>query len=377
MKKINVFLRLGKRPHPNYYSYLDNPPNGINYKYREIIKSDTQKASLLHELKVKLWLWSLKRRPPIIKIDPIGCDLIHSMNNVMNSGKTLWVMDVEHLEGLFGMNRANVKKKLYFYQVKKILTSKYCKKLMPHTIASKLSILNAGLQELESKMEVVYPGKESVPDFEKKINKVPIILWVGRRFYEKGGNTVLQVFDKIDGKVKFKLIVRGPVPKELKRKYAGKKNIEFSDTEDYVSSNWRNLYKNADILLYPTNFDSLGNAYFDAMNYKVPIVTGNLFSAPEIVEDKVNGFVVNHPFKWHDENFQPLYDAGEYIPKLKDFYDEKYVSELAEKVIILIKNPALRRKMGEVGHKEVAEGKFSIKERNKKLEKIYREAVKK
>jgi len=377
MKKINVFLRIGKRPHPNYYSYLDMPPEGINYKYEEIIRGDNKKAGILHELKVKLWLWSLKHRPPIIKIDPRGCDLIHSMNNVMNSGKTPWVMDVEHLEGLFGMNRANVKRKLYFYQVKRILTSKYCKKLMPHTIAAKLSILNAGLKELEPKMEVVYPGKESVPNFKKKPNKTPIILWMGRRFLEKGGKTVLHVFDKLDGKAEFKLIMKGPVPEEIKRKYVGKKNIEFSDTEDYVSSNWRDFYKKADIVLYPTNFDSLGNVYFDAMNYKAPIVTGDIFNSSEVVEDGVNGFVVNHPFKWHDENFQPLYDAGEYIPKLKNFYDEKFVSDLAKKVIVLIKNPTLRLKMGEAGYKLISEGKFSIKERNKKLRKIYEEAIKK
>ncbi|MCK5624614.1 glycosyltransferase family 4 protein [Candidatus Pacearchaeota archaeon] len=375
MEKIKVFLRLGKRPHPGYYDYINYPPKDIIYKYEKILTSSTQKVSLLHKLKVKLWVLSLKNRPPVIKIDPRGCDIIHSTNNLMNSGKTPWVMDVEHLEGIFGMDVSNVKRKGYFSKVNKTLSSKYCKKLMPHTIASKLSLVSGGLGHLKSKMEVIYPGKKSIPNFEKQSNKVPIILWVGRRFWEKGGNTVLQVFDKLDGKIEFKLIMRGPVPEKLKKKYEGKKNIEFSDTEEYVSSNWRELYKKADIFLYPTNLESLGNAFFDAMNYKVPIVAGDIFSAPEIVKDCVNGFIVNHPFKWHDKNFQPLYPAGRYFDKLRDFYDEKYVSELAEKVVILLKDSSLRRKMGEAGYNEISEGKFSIKERNKKLEKIYGEAT--
>jgi len=377
MKKIKVFLRLGKRPHVGYYDLIDYPPKGIIYKYNEILRSSEQKVSFIHKLKVKLWLRYTKKRPPIIKINPHGCDVIHSTNNLMNSGKTPWVMDVEHIEGLFGMDCSNIKKKSYFSKVKKVLSSKYCKKLMPYTIASKLSILNGGLMELNPKMEVVYPAKVSIPNFNKKINRVPIILWVGRRFWEKGGDTVLKVFDKIDGKINFKLIMKGPVPEELKKIYQGNKSIEFSDTQEYTNYNWRDLYKNADILLYPTNLDSLGNAFFDAMNYKVPIVTNDIFSAPEIVENGMNGFVVNHPMKWHDENFQPLYLPGEYIERLKSFHNERYISELAKKVIVLIKNPSLRKKMGEAGYKEISDGKFSIKKRNEKLERIYREAAEK
>lgn len=377
MKKIKVFLRLGKRPHVGYYDLIDYPPKGIIYKYDEILRSSAQKASIFHRLKVKIWLRYIKTRPPIVRINPHGCDVIHSTNNIMNSGKTPWVMDVEHIEGLFGMDCSNIKKKNYFSKVKKVLSSKYCKKLMPYTIASKLSILNGGLSNLKSKMEVVYPAKVSIPNFNKKVNKIPTILWVGRRFWEKGGNTVLKVFDKIDGKINFKLIMKGPVPEELKKKYRGKKNIEFSDTQEYINYSWKELYKNADILIYPTNLDSLGNAFFDAMNYKVPIVTNNIFSAPEIVENGVNGLVVNHPMKWHDENFQPLYLPGEYIEKLKNLDDDKYISELAEKIIILAKNPVLRKKMGENGYKKISEGKFSIKKRNEKLAKIYREATEK
>jgi glycosyltransferase involved in cell wall biosynthesis len=377
MKNITVFMRLGKRPHPGYYDIIDFPPKGITYKYEKILRSSKEKVSFLHKLKVKVWLKYIEKRPPIIKISPHGCDLIRSTNNIMNSGKTPWVMDIEHIEGIFGMDCRNIKKKWYFNRVKKVLTSKYCKKLMPHTNASRLSILNAGLWELEPKMEVVFPGKRAVPNFKKKHNKIPIILWVGRRFWEKGGDTVLKVFDKIDGKAKFKMVVKGPVPEEIKKKYEGKKNIEFSDTEEYVSSNWRELYKKADIVLYPTNLDSLGNALFDAMNHKAAIVTNDIFASPEIVEDGVNGFVVSHPMKWHDENFQPLYPPGEYIEKLKTFHDEKYLSELAKKVMILIKNPLLRKKMGKAGRKDISKGKFSIKDRNKKLAKIYKEAARK
>ena len=51
------------------------------------------------------------------------------------------------------------------------------------------------------------------------------------------------------------------------------------------------------------------------------------------------------------------------------------VKQLVEKLSILIENKKLREKMGKEGRKMIEEGKLSIKERNKKLKKIYEEAL--
>lgn len=376
MKKIDVFIRLGKRPHAGYFDLINYPPENINYVYPKIIKSKNEKVGLLHKIKVFLWLKYIKNNPSIIKIYS-DCDVIHSTNNIMNSSKHPWVMDVENLLGLMGFSPENHKNQRYFKKVKKVLSSKYCKKLMPYTNASKLSMVNGGLKDIENKMEVLYLAKKSVPLFKKKSNKIPVILWVGRRYWEKGGDTVLKVYDKLNKKADFKLIMRGPVPDEIKDKYKGRENLEFSDTRDYISDNiWEDLYKNADIFLYPTNLDSFGLAFLDAMNYQVPIVTSDSFSAPEIVEDGKNGFVVKHPLKWHDENFQMTYSSFDsYIERLKTFYDEEYISELSKKVMMLLKDKKLREKMGKIGHEMISQGKFSIEERNKKLGKIYADAM--
>ncbi len=377
MERIKVFLRLGKRPHPSTYEIIDNPPKNVDYKYSPILRSSKEKVSIFHKIKVKIWLRYIQNKPPIIPIFPGDCDVIHMTNNILNSSKHPWVTDVEHVWSLMGFKLSNFKNKKYFLKVKKMLSSKYCKKLIPYTNASRMSLLNNGFKELENKIEVVYLAKKSVKDFKKTENKTPIILWMGRRFWEKGGYTVLKVFDKLDGKVDFKLIVRGPVPENLKKKYSNKKNIEIYDSSDFsFDKNWSDMYQKADIFLYPTNLDSFGNAFLDAMNYKVPIVTDDMFSAPEIVEDGVNGFVVNHPMKWHDKNFQLIYSSFEdYIDKLKTFNDDLYFSELAKKVMKLIKDKNLREKMGIAGREMIEKGKFSIEERNKKLERIYREAI--
>ena len=86
-----------------------------------------------------------------------------------------------------------------------------------------------------------------------------------------------------------------------------------------------------------------------------------MFSAPELVENGKTGFVLKHPFKQHDDKFQLKYNSFE---------------EYASKLKILLKDEKLRKKIGEAGRKEIVKGKFSIKERDKKLIKIYMDAIK-
>lgn len=376
MGKINVFLRTGKNPHPIYYDLIDYPPKNILFKHPKIIKASAQKKpSLVHKLKVKLWCRYIKNNPPAILLNKEGCDLIHSTNNLMVRNKSPWVMDIELLWGIINFKPVNLKKS-YFKKVKKILSSKYCKTLMPYTNAAKQSLINGGMENLEYKMEILYPAKKAIELLTKQDNEITRVLWAGSKFYEKGGNNVLQVFNKIEGKHKFKLIMLGPVPEEVKEKYSGKDNIEFVENKRHAKVLWEEFSK-ADIFFYPTNLDSFGLGMLDAMNYSIPILCANTFSSSEIVEDGVNGFIVEHPFKWHDERFQIKYDTfEEYMKELKDFHNEKLVSDLSKKLIELLNNKELRIKMGLAGRKMIEEGKFSINERNKKLEKIYLQAIK-
>jgi glycosyltransferase involved in cell wall biosynthesis len=54
---------------------------------------------------------------------------------------------------------------------------------------------------------------------------------------------------------------------------------------------------------------------------------------------------------------------------------EKLIDEIVDKVSLLIENSSLRKRMGRYGRKLVERGKFSIKERNKKLKRIYEKAI--
>lgn len=372
MKEIKVFLRIGRSPHPIYYDLIDYPPKGVNFVYDPIIRfPSTEKASLLHRAKVKVWSYYIKNRPQIISVNKKECDLIHSTNNILISNKDPWIMDIENVWGLASFKPKNLKGP-YWDKVISVLSSEECKALLPLTDAAKQSVISAGGSHLEDKMTVMYSARKAVAPFKKPHNNIPIIMWAGRRYYEKGGKTVMDVYDKIDGKAEFKLLMVGDVPQEVKEKYKNRDNVEFLGTG---MTYWDKI-KQADILLYPTNLDSYGLAMIDAMNHYVPVISSDMFSAPEIVQDGKTGFVVTHPMKWHDESFVITYPTfEEFISKLKDFHNEAYISDLAEKVMKLLSNEKLRKKMGNAGRELVEKGKFSIDARNKILRKVYDQSL--
>jgi glycosyltransferase involved in cell wall biosynthesis len=55
--------------------------------------------------------------------------------------------------------------------------------------------------------------------------------------------------------------------------------------------------------------------------------------------------------------------------------DPKVVTELVDKVSILIENGAMRRQMGKAGRWEIEHGKFSIEKRNEVLKRVFDEAI--
>ncbi|GAV21904.1 glycosyl transferase [Carboxydothermus pertinax] len=120
----------------------------------------------------------------------------------------------------------------------------------------------------------------------------------------------------------------------------------LSDSVYVQFFNWQEIhwmYEIADICIYPSSFEEpFGLVMLEAMASGKPIIVTNSGGMPEVVEDGVNGFV---------------------IPK-------KDPKALAEKLILLLSDVPLRRKMGETGRK-MAEEKYTIKVMADNTEKAY------
>ncbi len=382
-KKIKVFLRLSKKSHPLYEELWKHPPKNIEYIFRKDTEHYSKESdSIKRKIRNFIWRAFNKKMPPFAPIKYPNCDLIHSTNNLMILGNKNWIVDTESGHGLLGFKYVLSKRKYFLNIAKKILNQKSCKKILCWSEISKKGFLGVFGKEFENKIEVIYPTHHKVEiNLNKKFknkNKKVKLLFVSRRFKEKGGYELIEAFNNIKEKYNCELRIISMFPKEIINEYKNDKKIKLIQAK-LSREELAEHFKECDIFVYPNRIDTYGFVIIEAMAYGLPILTMNLYAIPEMIKPGKNGLLIEPLIIWHDKKGKHLwkddwtyYDAYE---KAFQKNKEAYSRKIAEKMEILIKNKKLREKMGKNNLKEISEGKFSIKKRNKELERIYSECL--
>lgn len=152
----------------------------------------------------------------------------------------------------------------------------------------------------------------------------PKILFVGKDFERKGGYVLLEAFKDVKKVIKnVELIIAGPT--DIQDLPEGVK------CEGYISKNTNEgleklltLYSEASIFVLPSLYEPFGIAFAEAMAHKLPCIGTNNCAMPEIIDDKINGFIV----KPNDSK------------------------SLADRIITLLQDNKLRESMGEAAYKK-------------------------
>lgn len=354
MSRITVQLSIHARFHPVYQEIVNYPPENINF----CLPIDESRVGPYFEIsgaeslfrKLGSTFFNLLKIPSFRRLSPDErCDLTHAGGHLLLSGKP-WVSDFEHILSYAGFHKKRIGSPIFRTLLEKSILSKSCKKIMPWSIAAKKSlekvISDSKLNEIEEKIEVVYPAVHT-PTYSKlsKGGEEVSILFVGHKFHLKGGEEALAAFEILSKSYEnVSLTMVSNVPKEIKRKYSGF-NIDF---HTFVPREklFNEFYPESDIFLLPTQGDTFCLTFLEAMVFGIPIVAAYYPAVTEIVEDGKTGFITS----------------------LKP-------EEIADKTSILVENDTLRRKMGRKGRERVEKGRFSVERRNKKLRRIYEEAV--
>jgi glycosyltransferase involved in cell wall biosynthesis len=308
---------------------------------------------------------------------PKGIDLTYSCDHLIFR-KEPYVIELEHVASPLGMSKHL---KTYMKIIEKALASNHCKRIFCWLEAGKKTVLlNLDCTKFKDKIEVVPPATHK-KDFTKYFNNDKVkLLFVGTAnvsglFETKGGPIVLEAFFNLNRKYdNLELVIRSDIPKKMKDECRRFNNIRVIDK--IIS--WvqlENEFKTADIFVMPAPNTPV-NVLLNAMSYELPVVTIDTLGNSEIVEDGNTGFTVekSERLQYYTETFLPNWDTPQFRKAIKTL-DPKVVEGLVEKLSILIENPELRRRMGKAGRYEIEEGKFSIAERNKKLKKIFDEAI--
>ena len=345
-----------------YRSLIDNPPAGIEYtgKPKKVgMISNNRKFFLSNILKRQIRKWTHLAGVIIpnahLTKNSEKYDLIHCAHCLSKNKNVPWVADAESLWQMWisGKNKKGGREKVLKY-----LMRDNCKKIMAWTEATKKDIVGK-FPEIKNKVDIVYYGIP-VQKQKKKLSKEIVLFFSGRHFISKGGLHATEVIDRLTKKYEnVRGIINGAIPSEIVEKYSSNKKLEFYQLMPYKDI--LKIYQKSDIFIYPGYSDSFGFVFMDAMAFGVPTVSvDNGGCRREIVEDGKNGFVVD-------------------VEKLKDVdlnsLNEKIISGLCKKASVLIEDEKMRMKMSKACLKNIESGKFSIKNRNEKLKKIYLEAV--
>jgi starch synthase len=200
----------------------------------------------------------------------------------------------------------------------------------------------------------------------QKINKKKsdnfTLLFIGRDFEMKGGKIALEIIDNITKKYpNTSAIFIAEVPKIIKEKYKKNTRIKIYNLVDQEKL-FNEVYPESDVFLYPTFSDTFGFAILEAQSFGLPVIamkTKSTHTINETINNGKTGYVI--------ENLKS--DA------FNKYYDAKIINEFIDKISNLIENKNKLKQFKKNAYNEIERGKFSIHKRNKKLSKIYSEAI--
>ncbi|MAG39950.1 hypothetical protein CMI41_03210 [Candidatus Pacearchaeota archaeon] len=358
IKEIGVHMQYPwKSSDSAYYKNLiDFPPRNVTYMNgkREIV---TEKEKLWQNIRFKRFARNLIRSfyPSLpnahLTKSSTKFNLIHCAH-CLSLNKKPWVADIEFADQFW----ASINKKSSRRKILRILESSHCKKILPWSEWSKKNILER-FPEIHEKVELVYPAMPIRKKKEEKSGPFKI-LFIGRDFKGKGGYVALKAIEDLTRRFKdIQGILIGDIPPGLLKKY---KNSERIDLHQLVTQEnlFELFYPSADVFLYPTFSDTLGFAILEAQSFGLPVIatkTASTHTVNETIANNKTGFIIE------DKN----------VNLERREFSEAAIREMIKKIELLYLNKKLLKKMSKAAQKQFIDGKFSIKKRNEKLEKIY------
>ena len=387
-----VYFKNRFRGHPYHSLYqetIKNPPEGFKIMMDEV--SSLQGSNLIDiNLKFQrsfvtkdLWqngkpliylLWQAYNK----KVEKFEIDLVFSMQQLIFA-KVPWIVDLEFIDALVGYGNIRSCRPI----VKKALNSRFCKKILPWSEWSKRTLIKSlDCKSFENKIETVNLAVKPKNCLKLNNDSKVRLLFVGstnpsniQNFELKGGIEVLESFVELNKiNANLELVVRSWVPEDILKKYSKNKNIIFYP-KPLIFEEFEKLFTTSDIFLFPSHAN-LGLAILEAMSYGLPVVALDIYDIPEAITDMKTGLLLNPSLK------VPYYtwDGG------PNHYDDNFilnirhsrpwlVKQITEKVTTLIESDSLRKKLGDSGRNLIEHGDFSIEKRNKKLGRIFEEAL--
>jgi len=393
MKTVYLRGRSGGGPiHSIYQELIRFPPEGyrfvtdnfetmrqqqLEFNLFRIIENTSFIRELWHEFKTLQYM-GIKKVQSLRTESKFNADLVYASQQLL-SANFPWIVDFEYANAL--VNYGDIRLGRAF--VKKALSSKYCRKILPWSDWAKRTLFRSlNCDFFKEKIETLHFAVSPKSFSAKKDGDKVRLLFVGStnlfnlyNFEWKGGFETVEAFFELSKKYdNLELIVRSWVPSEIQEKCANKQNVKILSSI-LPEKELAQLYASSDIFVFPS-YLNLGMAILEAMSYELPVVAVNLYDIPEAVQDMKTGMLLTPPpnVPFYIWNGAPNHYDRKLLQKIRQARPWM-VNQIVEKVSLLIENSSLRRDIGRNARHLVERGKFSVKKRNEKLKRIFDEAI--
>jgi len=379
-------------PHPINESFITSPPDGVIlksnlstgdfFKIGEYAQRQTfLKAILTSGLKT-LGL----PRVALIKTD---CDAIHTNGGVIPLSNHLYFVTIEHASSFLHLDDDLFASDYWKRMLISFLIKKRCKKILPYSEATRLA-LEYGLEQyydkIKEKVEVLYPAidaKIHYKDYPRIKNKESFhILFISRHFFDDGCRELIEACKRLSNNYDITVdIITNPPSHHIQYFEEYTRNVDptiFRIHRESIPREllFRDYYSQSDLFVLPTYIHFFGFVLLEAMLYKLPLITTDVYALPEIVENGKNGFIIPAPISCFSEKFlKPKYIVKKYREEILKNEFSTVTEYLKNSIKELIDDDQLRTRMGQNSFELVNSGKFSVKKRNDQLKLIYQNGI--
>lgn len=161
-----------------------------------------------------------------------------------------------------------------------------------NSLEIKKSIIK-NLPYLEPKVKVIYNGVYPKSIEPSLFGKTIRLGNLGRLVDQKGQFHLIDVAKSLSEiNFDFKLSIAGVGPNKEKLK----KLIKDNKLENHISLlghvEPNSFFEQIDLFLFTSYFEGSANALIESLQYNIPAIAFNISSNPEVIEDKVNGYLV-------------------------------------------------------------------------------------
>ena len=186
------------------------------------------------------------------------------------------------------------KKKKFLYAIVERLLSIVTDKIINISKFEEKEALNYGLNK--KKMVVIYNGvKDKNCDYSMDENNNKIkLLFVGRLDKTKGIDILLDIYNKYKFENLHLYIIGESVLDNIKIKINN--NITYFGWID--NKDIDKYYQMCDVVVMPSRWDGFGLVAVEAMRNSKPVIVSNRGALPELVKNRINGYV----FKLNEED---------------------------------------------------------------------------